>query len=326
MSRPLLIATVLLASYAFLNIVLSIAVAAAWRFRLARHLGAASTHRAGALLQLRSVPGALAVTITAVATGPAFAIFEPDHASEGAGPVVLLLAAIAIAQLAAATVMALATSLRTRAAARHWLRRSKPLDVDPPAGVPAFAIESPAPIVALVGVFRPRLIAARSVLDACTTSELTAIVAHERGHLHARDNLKRWLMACAPDALRWTPIHHEIAAAWHDAAEDAADDAATGVDAASRVDLAELLLKIARLAPAAAWREATVSPFVEPGGLDRRVRRLLAGNAAASHGARSALQRGAIAAAALAAVSIVVQPAALERLYLAIETVIRFGR
>ena len=39
---------------------------------------------------------------------------------------------------------------------------------------------------------------------------LPTIVAHERGHLHARDNLKRWLMTCAPDVLRWTPLHREI--------------------------------------------------------------------------------------------------------------------
>src|SRR5688500_13374191 len=98
--------------------------------------------------------------------------------------------------------------------------------------MPVFAIDSVAPIVALVGAFRPRLFAARSVIEACTGGDLAVIVAHERGHLHSRDNLKRWLMACLPDALRWMPMHHEIVAAWHDAAEDAADDAATPGDAA----------------------------------------------------------------------------------------------
>ena len=171
--------------------------------------------------------------------------------------------------------MAFATLARTRAAARAWLQSARPLDVDPPAGVPAYTIESPAPIVALVGVFAPKLIAARTVIESCTIEELTAIVAHERGHLQARDNLKRWLMACAPDALRWTPIHQEIAAAWHDAAEDAADDVATRGDERARANLAALLVKIARLTPGAAWPAATVSPFVENDGLDRRVRRLL---------------------------------------------------
>ena len=43
----------------------------------------------------------------------------------------------------------------------------------------------------------------------------------------------------------------------------------------ARADLAALLVKIAGLAPMAPWTAATVSPFVEADGLDRRVRRLL---------------------------------------------------
>jgi hypothetical protein len=138
--------------------------------------------------------------------------------------------------------------------------------------------------------------------------------------------MKRWLMACAPDALRWTPIHHEIAGAWHDAAEDAADDAATSGDEASRVDLAQLIVKIARLAPAPAWREATVSPFVEPEGLNRRVRRLLGAGMASPERPRSYLLQAMFVMTALAALSISVQPASLEQLYHAIEAVIGLGR
>ena len=275
MSRPLLVVTVLLASYALFNILLSIVVGAAWRKQRVAGGAASPTQHAATLIRLRSLPAIGAVGITLAVVVPAFAIFEPEHGAESAGPVVLVLAAIAAAQLTAAMAMAAAMIGRTRDAARAWLRNSTPLDVNPPAGVPAYVIESPAPIVALVGVFKPKLVAARSVIDACTTAELNTIVAHERGHLHSRDNLKRWVMACAPDALRWTASHNEIAAAWHDAAEDAADDAATAGDERSRVDLAQLIVKIARLAPAPAWREATVSPFVEPGGLNRRVRRLL---------------------------------------------------
>jgi beta-lactamase regulating signal transducer with metallopeptidase domain len=187
-------------------------------------------------------------------------------------------------------------------------------------------IESPAPIVALVGVFKPKLVAARSVIDACTTAELNTIVAHERGHLHSRDNLKRWVMACAPDALRWTASHNEIAAAWHDAAEDAADDAATAGDEGSRVDLAQLIVKIARLAPAPAWREATVSPFVEPGGLNRRVRRLLESGRNPQQRSQPRLRRAMLLMTGVVAAWTIAQPRSLETLYHAIEAVIRFGR
>lgn len=327
MTRPALIVTVALASYALCNIALSIVVAASWRLRIRAGQRASAGEWAQTLVRLRAIPVAGAIAITISSSIPAFVLFEPERASETPGPVVVVLAAIALAQLAVSAAIAVATSLRTRAAARQWLRRSMPLDVDPPAGVPAYVIESLAPIVALVGVFKPRLVAARTVIEACSTSELIAIVAHERGHLHARDNLKRWLMACAPDALRWTPIHHEIETAWHDAAEDAADDAATLGDSASRIDLAALIVKIARLAPAPAWREATVSPFIEPSGLNRRVRRLLAGSMPdPGHGNRDRRSTLLLTSAMLVATAMIAQPSLLERLYLAIEALVALGR
>lgn len=326
MSRPLLIATVLFASYALFNLLLSVIVAAAWRSGRAAGGNASSTQRARTLMQLRALPALGAIAITLALVVPAFTIFEPVHGSETAGPLILMLAAIGLAQLVASLAMAAAMIRRTRAAARLWLRNSEPLDVNPPAGVPAFVIDAAAPIVALVGVFRPQLVAARSVIDACTITELNAIVAHERGHLHSRDNLKRWVMACAPDALRWTPIHHEVCGAWHDAAEDAADDAATAGDDGSRVDLAQLIVKIARLAPAPAWRDATVSPFVEPGGLNRRVRRLLESAKSPQHRPHSRWRHSLFLTAATAAAWTIAQPATLERLYHAIEAVISFGR
>jgi hypothetical protein len=133
-------------------------------------------------------------------------------------------------------------------------------------------------------------------------------------------------MACLPDALRWTATHHEIAAAWHDAAEDAADDAATPGDVASRVDLAALLIKIARLTPQPVWPAATVSPFVEPGGLDRRVRRLLAGHATLTNRSPGVVFTITLMAGCAVATALLARPESLERIYLITEAVVAFGR
>ena len=57
--------------------------------------------------------------------------------------------------------------------------------------MPAFEIDAEAPIVALVGVLRPRLLVTRGVVAALTEEELAASVAHEIGHWRALDNLKR---------------------------------------------------------------------------------------------------------------------------------------
>ena len=325
MSRPMLIVTVALAAYALLNAAASIVVALAWRSGVARHAHASPVIRARRLLWLRASSSLWPAILTLGVVTPAFAIFEPDGPFEVAGPVIISLALVASIQIAVSLAIALTAAVRTHAAARTWLHGSVELDLDPPAGVPAYVIDAVAPIVALVGAFRPKLVAARSVIEACTAAELAAIVAHERGHLYSRDNLKRLLLACAPDALRWTAGHHQIAAAWNDAAEDAADDAATPGDAASRVDLAALLIKIARLTPQRTWPAATVSPFIEPQGLDRRVRRLLEGKAACSNRGSRRVTSILLIAATLAIAGLA-QPESLKRIYDLVEALVGLGR
>ena len=325
MSRPVLIVTVALAAYAMLSVAASIVVALSWRSRFAGRQSSSPVVRARRLLWLRATPSLGPALLTIGVVTPAFAIFEPERPSEIAGPVVIALALTASIQIAVSVWIALAAAFRTRAATRAWLENSVQLDVDPPAGVPAYVIDAVAPIVALVGAFRPKLVAARSVIEACTAAELAAIVAHERGHLCSRDNLKRLLMTSAPDALRWTPVHQHIAAAWNDAAEDAADDAATPGDAASRLDLAALLIKIARLTPRPVWPAATVSPFVEPHGLDRRVRRLLDGAATpVTRGSRRVTSIVFIAVGL--GVAALTQPETLKRIYDIVEALVGFGR
>lgn len=323
MSRPMMIVLVGLSAYAVLNLLFSAALALAWRARLVDNPALTSAARAQRFAFLRALPAVAAAIVTLIIVVPAFAIFEPPHEGEQVGPVLPMLAVMAIGQFAASLGLAVAGAVRTRVVARAWLRAGTPLDLHPPAGVAAYAVDSPAPMVALVGVFSPKLIAARAVIDVCSPEELTAIVSHERGHLQARDNMKRWLMTCAPDALRWTPIHHEISAAWHDAAEDAADDVATGGDDGARLNLAALLVKIARLAPETPWPAATVSPFVQDDGLARRVRRLL-DPAAATTDTAAIWPLAALFFAAL--VSTVGFPGVFEGVFAAVETLVAFGR
>jgi len=318
MSRALLIVTVLAAAYGLVNILLSMVVAAAWRS------GAASRRSPGHIVWWRALPVAGSLFAAFALVAPAFTAFEPLGRRGVPGPVLWALATVAAALVLASAIIAIHAALVTFRTERLWLRRATALPIDPPAGVPAFAIDSPDPIVALVGVFSPKLVAARLVIDACSPAELASIVAHERGHLQARDNLKRWLMTCAPDALRWTPLHGEMVTAWSEAAEDAADDAATGDVGSARLDLAALLLKIARLGTPPAPLPG-ISPLVPVDGLERRVRRLVAVSAApATEGTARWLLAG---AALLVTTSVTVMtPEALNAIYEATEAVIRLGR
>jgi beta-lactamase regulating signal transducer with metallopeptidase domain len=325
MTRTALIVTVALAAYAVLSTVLALILGALWRAGMAAPRHADPARRATLLVALRSAPSALGATLAFGVVLPVFLTFEPVHDYEPVGPILLLLAALGVAVIAAAVIVAVRAVLVTHRIKQQWLRAATALDIDPPAGVPAYVIDVPSPIVALVGVFSPRLVAARAVIDACSTEELAAIVAHERGHLHARDNLKRWLLTCAPDVLRWTAAHDAIIAAWRDAAEDAADDAATRGEDGARVDLAALLVKVARLSPSFST-PAAVSPFADQEGLDRRVRRLLT----PSHAPLGASWRLAVpavlATTALAVTIAVTSPEALKQIYEIVELAVAFGR
>jgi beta-lactamase regulating signal transducer with metallopeptidase domain len=232
---------------------------------------------------------------------------------------------VTLFQIGSALFRAAKSAWLTARIERTWLQSSSPLDHAIAGDVPSFVIDSPSPIVALVGVLSPKLMAARSIVGACTPSEIASIVGHERGHLQAGDNIKRWIMASLPDALRWTPIHHEMIAEWHSAAEDAADDVATGGDAIARAELAALLLKVVRLAPRPMWNDAIVSPFVENDGLDRRVRRLLQPDLEppAPLAIVPVIALGAIVLASVAAAS---SPAALAVIFHSLECLVALGR
>jgi Zn-dependent protease with chaperone function len=117
---------------------------------------------------------------------------------------------------------------------------------------------------------------ARSVLQACTPQELEAVLAHEKGHIDRRDNLRRLLMYAAPDAVAWLPGSAHLASAWRRALEEAADDEAAAVGEEGRLALAAALVKIARLAAGMpSQRLMPVSTFHCGDSIDTRVRRLL---------------------------------------------------
>jgi Zn-dependent protease with chaperone function len=323
-NRAVLIVTVAFAGYAVISSLLALIVGVVWRADYAG-IQIAPARRATRLVALRITPSALGLILSAGVVLPVFLAFEPVRDSEPVGPLLILLAVAGLVTVFAAARAAVRAVVLTSRVKRQWLRSASALDIDPPAGVPAYVIEAPSPMVALVGVFSPRLVAARAVIEVCSSEELAAIVAHERGHLHARDNLKRWLLTCAPDALRWTPVHASIMSEWRSAAEDAADDVATGGEEAARVDLAALLVKIARLAPSLA-SPAAVSPFADKEGLDRRVHRLLAPTEHERASSRQLLIPAIVGTTALAVVVAITSPASLKQIYEMIELTVALGR
>jgi hypothetical protein len=220
---------------------------------------------------LPSVAAAAAALISCAA----FLMFEPTFDGEDIGIGVPVLAAFAIVLLGGAVWRGVGLVLSTRKTINAWLRTAQPITAHG-ISVPAFAVTTEFPVVSVIGLRHPRLLIARSVLSSCSEDELRAILAHEQGHIDRHDNLRRLLMAVAPDVLTWLPASSRLLDEWREASEDAADDDAANSGADGRLRLASALVKVARLAPAGQVSRMPASALYRGESLDRRVRRLVA--------------------------------------------------
>ena len=195
MNRIAIIVLVSLSAYCLLDLAISVVTAIVWRTRAVAPANLPPAVRARRLLQFRLLPSVAALAVTLLLITPAFALFEPAHPQEEIGPVLELLSTLALIQIGWSMFSAVRSARLTARIERAWLINAQPIDASRTAGLQAFAIQSPAPMVALVGIFAPKLMAAQSVVNSCSRDEIACIVSHERGHFDSRDNLKRWIMA-----------------------------------------------------------------------------------------------------------------------------------
>ena len=258
---------VLVASYGLTSLILSILVAVAWRFGLARICSSAHD-----FLAVRLLPAGGAALITLTVILPSFVIYEPDGLAEHVGPLLIALVILALISVSAGllrggcAVWAARTLLRKCAPAGHW-RAEDGQRVD--------LIDTAEPIVAVVGGWRPQIVAARHVFSTCSSEEFRQVIAHEAAHVSSRDNLKLLLFLISPDALAWLPSGAALAAHWRAAAEFDADECATGCDPRKRVALASALIKVARLSTGVHRPPPALSMPVGLDDMEGRVRQLI---------------------------------------------------
>lgn len=279
---------------------------------IARVAGAVDVSRAGGgsrsaafWFALRLFPGVAAAAFVAAVFAPSYWMYEPREMGEGFDVSLAMLAIAAAAVIAAAGLRGAAAWWRASRRVRSWMRTAEPMTV-PGAGMPAYVIEIDAPLMALAGIWRPRLIIARGLVDALTPEELAASVAHEAGHRRSWDNLKRLAMRAAPDFLPATAAARTLERRWASAAEHTADHLAGRDSTDARCALASALVKVARLTPRPAvdivYGEP-ISTFVGGGEIVSRVERLLDDRALASSARRTSSARWIGSAAAIAAVA-----------------------
>jgi Zn-dependent protease with chaperone function len=249
--------------------VLSLAVCLAW-LSVQSYAARFPVRRVADLLfALRMFPLATAAVITAAFTVPSFLLLEPRAIEEPLGEIPLVLgifgAVLGIFGVVNAG-MALRRASRTIST---WTNAAQP--VESCAHVPVLRISAAVPAMTATGIVRPKVLLSGAAESMLTANELRSALNHEVAHVRRRDNLKKLLLRFVA-----FPGMSGLEAAWLEATEMAADDAAVS-NAGEALDLAAALIKLARLGPVEAPVDLTAALMASPGAvMNARVERLIA--------------------------------------------------
>jgi Zn-dependent protease with chaperone function len=300
-----------LAAFFLVHLAAGLAVARLTPFaiRLAGRMRAARACRW--LLFWRLLPPMAAMVAVAGFCAPSYLWLEPRATAEEVGWGCLLAAALGAATCAVALVRAMRAVWSLDRYQRQWRSTAREVRI---AGdlSPVLVLDEATPFLALAGIFRPRLVATRSVLDSLAPEELLTAMRHERAHQASRDNLKRLLLLLAPGLLPGWHGLLELERAWARFAEWAADDRAVGGDPRSSVSLAAALVRVARLGSGPAASALMTSLLADPSDLSARVDRLLEARPVTNAGTWLAVSGPLVAALTAAGLMLLIrQPAAL---------------
>lgn len=212
-----------------------------------------AAYRATLFFLLRILPALIAVAVVGLLCVPSYLEYEPGRTSERVGPVLAVLATVALGLALGTAWRAVACWRATNRLARQWRAVAQPLDLRERHVTEwrhaAYRLDHSFPVMAVIGTFRPQLFVSNAVLDALADDELAAAVAHEQAHVDTADNLRRVLMRSARDVFGFSSLSRRIDRLWADAAETAADESVARLGRNAALSLASALLKIARQIP-----------------------------------------------------------------------------
>jgi beta-lactamase regulating signal transducer with metallopeptidase domain len=232
------------------------------------------------LLALRLAPAALAAISVLLLCIPSYLSFEPGATREEVG----LVCIIATFLTAALFTISLARGIRALLITNSYVRiclKSGVQTQTPTTFSPITVIDEAAPVLAMVGAFRPQFIISRGVLETLSPEELDSAIRHERAHRTSADNFKRLLLLLAPDVFPFVSnAFSALDRSWITFSEWAADDSAVANDLQRSLSLAGALVHVAQMG--ATPRMSPLCTSLVPGGsacmnkdLSERVDRLL---------------------------------------------------
>jgi Zn-dependent protease with chaperone function len=144
----------------------------------------------------------------------------------------------------------------------------------PSAGHPHYEIvASEHPFAITAGVLRPRVLVSSGLLDALSPTELATVLSHEQAHQRRRDTV-RLVAADTLSALHLPSTRRFIREQLHLAVEQACDEVAA-IDTGDRLQVAETILKMTRLATSSNPMAAATGASVTGSDTIRRVEGLL---------------------------------------------------
>ncbi len=291
----------------------------------AMRTGEAMRPRSGArfLLGLRLLPVTFAAVVVVGLCVPSYLWLETNESTERVG-----LACCAFALLGA---LLCADSLirAVRGVFISWrgLMRSRATGFEKEHRrlLPVTVINSDAPVLALAGLLRPRVIVSRSILQSLSDKELEAAIEHERAHHRSHDNWKRLALTLAPEILPFTRAFAPLNRCWAKLIEWAADDDATQGNFGRSLSLAAALVRVARIGGA-----FSPSPLISfflgrERELSARIERLIAPVPAridSPRQLRMGLKIG-VAAFGVLAIAAVLHPSVLVSVHEALEQLLR---
>lgn len=219
------------------------------------------------LFALRLFPVITAAAITAVLTVPSFLLLEPRAIDEPIGGVPLFFGLFGVLLGTVGIVNAGLASRRASRTISSWIDDACPVASDP---VPVLRIARRFPAMTATGIVRPKVLLSNAAEFVLSANELQTAMNHEIAHVRRRDNLRKLLLR-----LVTFPGMRELEAAWLEATEMAADDAAVS-NAGEALDLAAALIKLSRMSPAELSVDLTAALLQSPASvMNARVERLI---------------------------------------------------
>jgi hypothetical protein len=192
---------------------------------------------AAVMLAMRWLPGLLGVFVAGFLCVPSYLRLEEVEGDEEMGFLCLGLAALAVLSYLIPVMRTTISVLRSERRLRTLLMGAEQESND------VSIIRQTSPAMALVGLFKSRVVVSREVMGLLTRDQMDAALEHERAHSNSGDNYKRLVLQCAPI----DGSSRKLRGAWARFTEWAADDQSTGGDSAKSVALASALVSVARL-------------------------------------------------------------------------------